>query len=89
MLSAVLSASKPGTVIVSQAAARFLRGRAQLKAFAAAGDAGSAFQLQTTEHTPDRFRRVSSVPFVGRRHELDLLEYIFERVRTGRGQVVV
>ena len=88
VLSAVLSASKPGTVIVSQAAARFLRGRAQLKAFAAAGNAGSAFQLQTTEHTPDRFRIGSSVPFVGRRHELDLLEYIFERVRTGRGQVV-
>src|SRR5215510_5322589 len=88
VLSTVLSASTPGTVIVSQAAARFLRGRARLKAFAATGDAGSAFQLQTTEHTPDRLRRVSSVPFVGRRHELDLLEYIFERVRAGRGQVV-
>src|SRR5262249_55259249 len=88
VLGAVLNAGKPGTVIVSQAAARFLRGRVQLKAFAAASDIGSAFQLQTTEHTPDRLRRVSSVPFVGRRHELDLLENIFERVRAGRGQVV-
>ena len=88
VLSAVLSASKPGTVIVSQAAARFLRGRVQLKAFAAAGDGGSAFQLQTTEQVPDRFRRASSVPFVGRRQELDLLECIFDRVRAGRGQVV-
>src|SRR5262249_60702361 len=85
VLSAVLSASKPGTVIVSQAAARFLRGRVQLKAFAAAGDGGSAFQLQTTEQVPDRFRRASSIPFVGRRQELDLLEGICVRGRGGGG----
>ena len=88
VLSAVLSASRPGTVIVSQAAARFLRDRVQLKAFAAGGDIESAFQLQTTQRTPDRLGRVSSIPFVGRRQELDLLEGIFERVRGGRGQVV-
>ena len=88
VLSAVLSASKPGTVIVSQAAARFLRGRVQLKAFAAGGDVESAFQLETTQRAPDRLGRASSIPFVGRRQELDLLEGIFERVRAGRGQVV-
>jgi predicted ATPase len=88
VLSAVLSASKPGTVIVSQAAARFLRDRVQLKAFAAGGDVESAFQLQTTQQTPDRLGRVSSIPFVGRRQERDLLECIFERVRAGRAQVV-
>ena len=89
VLDAMLSSVGPATVLVSQEAARFLRGRFKLEpATAAEGVAGSVFRLLSHEGRGGQGRQPSLTPFVGRRHELELLDRLFVLAETGRGQVV-
>jgi DNA-binding NtrC family response regulator len=88
VLDTLLSSTEPDGMLVSQSAARLLRERFDLEPATAATGAGSAFYL-VGHHWPGRgLRQPSLTPFVGREHELALLERLFARAEAGRGQVV-
>src|SRR2546425_1096452 len=75
-------------MLVSRSAAPLLRGHFDLEPVpVATSDAGSAFHL-IGHHWPDReAKQHPPTPFVGRQHELELLERLFARAEAGRGQV--
>jgi len=89
VLQAILSSAEPEAMLVSQSAAPLLRDHFDLEPVTVAtSDAGSAFHL-VGHHWPDRDpKQHPPNPFVGRQHELELLERLFAQAEAGRGQVV-
>ena len=89
VLGAMLDSGEPAQVLVSQAAARLVRGRFKLESAAVVDDhAGSTFRLMNYDEPGRKVRQPSLTPLIGRRDELDLLDCLFARAGTGRGQVV-
>ncbi len=88
VLDAMLNSAEPHAMLVSQSAARLLRERFDLQPAVATGGAESVLHL-VGHHWPARaLTQPSLTPFVGRQHELELLEHLFARAEAGRGQVV-
>jgi transcriptional regulator with GAF, ATPase, and Fis domain/tetratricopeptide (TPR) repeat protein len=82
-LQALLGVARPGTLVASAAACRFLARRFELEPLApVAGDAAGACVVV-------RQAEAGRTPFVGRAGELRLLAERFELVQAGQGQVVM
>jgi len=89
VLEALLSSTGSEGMLVSRSAASLLRERFDLEPVTSAtGEAGSAFYLVGHHWAGRGLRQPSLTPFIGREHELDLLERLFARAEAGRGQVV-
>jgi DNA-binding NtrC family response regulator/tetratricopeptide (TPR) repeat protein len=88
VLEALVRHAEPGTVLVSGAAASFLERRFELEPVRLpAGPAGPAYRLAGRER-PGAGPRRRLATFVGRRHELELLQSRLASAMSGRGQVV-
>jgi len=86
LLEELLQAAEPNTILVSEAAAAFLRRRFEVVP-AAAGAAPKIYRLAGRERVGlevgGRLTR-----FVGRQHELDLLRSRLDSAKRGQGQIV-
>jgi tetratricopeptide (TPR) repeat protein len=87
MLEALLARAEPGTILVSGGAAPFLKRRFDLVPLGPPEERHPVYRLGGREHpAPGIMRRMAR--FVGRQHELELLESRLASAMTGRGQVV-
>ncbi len=88
LLSALVERAEGGTILVSEATAPLLERRFDLVRVTPAGEtAGAVYRLAGREGTGSELRRRLAT-FVGRRHELELLQSRLASAMTGRGQVV-
>jgi len=85
VLEALIAEAEPDSVSVSEAAAPFLERHFDLIPVGAAGPHGRAFSLVAAEQ-PGLGRRMAA--FVGRGHELELLQGRLLTAMQGQGQVV-
>ena len=88
LMATLLAHAEPGRVLLTAGVATFLDRRLDLiPAGTVAGIAGPVFRLVSRERPePGPTRRLA--PFVGRRHDLELLQGRLHSAIAGRGQVV-
>jgi len=85
VLDALLAGAEPGTILVSEPAARRLERRFELLPASLTGTTGRGYRLGKLDHAGLK-RRMAR--FVGRQHELELLRGVFASAERGQGQVV-
>ena len=87
VLDSLLAVGAADAVLATEAAAPFLERSFDLEPVELAGSAGTAFRLGGRPRGTPGFGRPMA-PFVGRRHDLELLESRLATTQAGRGQVV-
>jgi DNA-binding NtrC family response regulator/tetratricopeptide (TPR) repeat protein len=87
VLAALLARAEPGTILVSSGAAPFLARRFDLTPLGPPEERHPVYRLGGREHPATGIAR-RMARFVGRQHDLELLESRLASTVTGRGQVV-